>query len=132
MSKFTDSVQQDTPRLVVTFQRSDDDELFNWGIVGKMPILTLVGYITRVQSELVYRTPDPCEPSALVIVWNATTKQFNYFIHPDIPTDSVVGMLDLIKFTLVNTHIARQMASQQQQVTPSQSKLIGPNGAPLR
>lgn len=127
LKKFTDIVQ-DTPRLVIMFKRDGDRELFQWGTVGDIPILTLIGYISRVQAELPLLEPGDerrdCPESALVIVWDRENNRLNWFVHPDVPADSTVGMLELIKATIVGTHLARHVAAQQ--------VILGPDGQPAR
>lgn len=127
LTKFTD-LTQDTPRLVVMFKQDGDEEQFQWGILGKMPILTLVGHIGRVQAELPLLEPgDPrydCPESALVIAWDEVDHKFTWFVHPSIPADSLAGMLEMIKATIVATKLARQVAAQQ--------VILGPDGQPAR
>lgn len=125
MSKFNDIVKQDTPRLVVMFRRlGPNQEQFQWGMVGQMPLLTLIGYITRVQAELAFKSPEECSELALVIVWDAEQLRFSYFIHPDIPVDSMVGMLETIKGAMVDSRLAQQAKDQQ-------VGLYGPDGKPI-
>ncbi len=129
MSKFTDTVKQDTPRLVVMFRRpAPDQEQFQWGVVGKMPLLTLIGVIGNVQAGLRnadISQPDECEESALVIAWDQSRMSFDYFLHPDIPLDSLSGMLETIKAALVGSQVAQQARNQQ-------VGLLGPDGQPMR
>ena len=126
LTKFTD-LAQDTPRLVIMFRQDGDNEMFQWGIVGKVPVLTFVGVITRVQTELPLIEPGDvrhdCPESALVIAWGGGHK-FSWFVHPSIPVDSLVGMMEMVKATLVDTHIARSAAAQQ--------VILGPDGQPAR
>ena len=137
MSDFTDTVKQDTPRLVVLFGRpAPDQEAYQWGIDGKVPILGLIGYITRVQTSLQTYGPwkdQLIEESALVIAWidckyvvdsDQPPKEFKWFVHPDIPVDSLVGMLDTIKVALITSQIAQQARNQQ-------IALLGPDGQPM-
>jgi hypothetical protein len=124
MSKFTETVKQDTPRLVVMFRRDGDNEMFQWGMVGEMPILTLVGYIIRVQAELFFRAAEECPEPALVIAWDVAARKFDWFVHQDIPVDSLVGMLETVKTVILSTHMARQAANQQM--------ILGPDGLPAR
>lgn len=128
MSKFSEIVNNDTPRLVVMFRRpAPDQEQFQWGMIGKMPVITAVGYITRVQAELRLSDSDHnCDEMALVIAWHCPTirncidgtetklpPQFDYFVHPNIPVDSLVGMLETIKAALVGSSMAQQARNQQ-------------------
>ena len=119
--KLEDVVQQDTPRLVVEY----DDNRLKWGIVGNIPFLPLVGYLARVQSDLFFRTPKTCVPSALIVVYDG--KDFDYFLHPTIPINSLVGMLEAIKSALLQ---AIQAANEMQR--NSGINLYGTDGQLLR
>ncbi len=130
MSKFSDCVKNDTPRLVVMFHRPEPkQERFQWGMVGSLPILTCIGCIARVQVELPLIEPDDdryhCPQSALVIAWDAANQRFDWFVHPDIPVDSLVGMLETIKAALVNSQLA-------QQIRNNQVGIVGPDGRPMQ
>jgi hypothetical protein len=133
-------IKQDTPRLVVMFHRpAPDQERFQWGIVGKLPILSLIGYLTRVQNELPLLEPGDerhaCPQSALVITWGPDPGAkdvveyqkygFNYFVHHDIPVDSLVGMMETIKAAMVGSQLAQQARDQQ-------VGIVGPDGHPMR
>jgi hypothetical protein len=113
MSKFSDTVKQDTPRLVVMYNGDGGQERFQWGMVGQLPVLTLIGYMTRVQAELAFRTPDECDQVALVIAWDGSARRFDYFVHDDIPVDSLVGMLEMIKAALIGSRVAQQAKDEQ-------------------
>lgn len=127
LTKFTD-IAQDTPRLVIMFRQDGNEERFQWGIVGKVPVLTLVGCIARIQTELPLIEPGDarhdCPESALVVAWDENSPKFVWFVNPIIPVDSLVGMMEMVKATLVDTHIARQVAAQQ--------LILGPDGQPAR
>lgn len=112
-------------RLVVAYERVGTGETFNWGMAGEMPLMSLLGYITRVQSELAFRKPKECEYPALIITMNRETKEFDWSVHPDIPVDPLVGMLELIKSVILTQHMAKQMGAQA-------SPLLGPDGKPMR
>lgn len=121
MSLFTDTVKQDTPRLVVMYKCGDDGSpMFQWGIVGTMPLVTLIGSIVEAQHiEWAEKCPEP----AAVFAWDASKKEFTFFYHEDIPWTALVGMLEVIKITLISTHTARSMANQQ--------VILGPDGSPI-
>ena len=124
MSTFTDTVQQDTPRLVVEYRREGEKDMFTWGVVGAIPLVILIGRIARVQSMVISDSwIAECEPSALVIAWDDRAKDFEMFCHPGIPEDGLVGMLEVVKTTLLGTHMARQVAAQQM--------ILGPDGCPI-
>jgi hypothetical protein len=132
VSSFTETVKPDTPRLVVTYHRDERaQERFQWGVVGEIPILALLGAIARAQDGLLNHVPDgECPERALVIAWNALHGECAWFVHPDVPVLPLVGMLGLVRATIEATHMARQAAAQQ---VPAQglSRLLGPDGAPL-
>lgn len=125
MSMFADVVKQDTARIVIKCERNGGKEQFQWGMVGKMQLLTVVGFITRTQAELIThdRSEEPCPEMALVIA-ETGPGVFEWFIHPDMPVDSTIGMLETIKITLLGTQMAQQTANRQ--------LLLGPNGQPMR
>jgi len=127
MSKFADTVKQDTPRLAVLFRRSaPDQEQFQWGIVGRMPILGLIGYLTKIQQELDDPWTDQlADEVAFVVVWHERDNQFEYFTHYDIPKDSLIGMLEVVKMALVDSQLVQQVRNQQ-------IELLGPDGKPMR
>lgn len=124
-TKFSNTVKEDTSRLVVMFRREEDNEQFQWGVVGHIPMLSLVGYITRVQSQLVYDGNEACPEQALVISYHPPTRTFDWFLHPDTPIDSMCGMLETIKTAIVMSRPGQQAVSQQVQ-------LLGPDGLPIR
>lgn len=120
MNKFSDVVKNDTPRMVVMFQRDGANERFQWGLVGSLPLLSLIGYIGRVQSGLTSGNYlRDCPESALVIAWDPSNKSFYWFVHPEIPTDSLCGMLEAIKAVLVGTQMVQQSANQKVQMYDS-------------
>lgn len=127
IAKFA-NVTKDTPRLVVMFKQTGQQENFQWGMIGEMPILSLIGQIIRVQGELPMMEPgDPlynCPERALVLAWDNDGRKFSWFVHADIPVTALVGMLETIKMTILGTHMARQVANQQ--------VILGPDGQPAR
>lgn len=131
LHSFSEVVREDTPRLVVAFKCEDNKEMYQWGMVGSIPILDLLASIIEVQGKLV---SDPntqyneCPQPALVITWDVEARRPRWFVHPDIPVYSLVGMLDTIRATIVNTHLARMAAAQQMHG----SGILGPDGQPFR
>lgn len=120
-------IKQDTCRLVVMFFRRGPDggEQFQWGIVGALPILTLIGYITRVEFNMVNQLAEQrndCPEMALVIAWDGQV--FDWWIHREIPVDPMVGMLETIKIALVGSATAQRALAQRTQ-------LLGPDGKPF-
>ena len=123
MNKF--EIKQDTPRLIVEFKRSaDGKEQFGWGMVGQMPMLTLIGAVARAQADLQFRTLDNIPHTALVIALDVDTGKFHSFTNPEIPVDSLIGMLESVKMTLVQA----QMTQMQRQ---AELGIVGPNGRPI-
>ena len=120
-------IKQDTPRLVVEHQINDaGEDRFTWGVVGRMQIFSLIGFIVRVQSELIRHEADATSPnfdySGKALVIAHVSGEFGYFVHPDIPTDPLVGMLESIKLTF---------AASQVQPAPNKIDLFGADGRPM-
>lgn len=133
---FTEAMATDPPRLVVLFQRGPDgNERFQWGVVHEVPVLTLIGAIVRVQSELPLLEPGDarhdCPREALVLSWNVPsdpaivlpTNTLHWFVHKDIPIDQLVGMLETIKVAMVTGRMGQRAAAD---------RILGPDGNPMR
>jgi hypothetical protein len=138
MSRFSEITATNPPRLVVKFERGPSgEEVFNWGVAGDIPILSLLGHISQVQVELASGawmpdcSGDPHsldgqdQPPVLVIVWDGKDRSLEHFVNPDIPRDPLSGMLELIKSVLV---ASRLLTSQP----TSRRSLLGPDGTPMR
>lgn len=127
MDTFAD-IKQDTPRLVVMFKVEDGREMFQWGIHGNIPVMSLVGCIVRVQSELPLLEPGDerynCPEQAVVIAWDNKDREFAWFVHKDTPLDPMLGMLETVKGMIISANAAQKIASQQ--------ILLGPDGRPAR
>ena len=127
---FAEAMSGDPSRLVVQFQRgSDGSEQYQWGAVGVIPVLSLIGQVARVQAELPLLEPGDerhtCPQPALVIL--SGVNGFEWFVHPEIPVDSLCGMLEMIKAMLVNSRLAQQ--TQQRVDKPA---ILGVDGKPMR
>jgi hypothetical protein len=131
MNNFTETMSTNPPRLVVMFQRGDDgSERFQWGVVGSIPILSVIGSIARVQADLVgglWIQECDNEQPALVIAWDRVTRTLEYYLHPDIPTLPLVGMLETIKAMLVASRLGQQVGSQK-----IEGNVLGLDGKPMR
>lgn len=124
---YAETVSSNPPRMVVMFRRAQDGaEQYEWGVIGSMPILTLIGYIGRIQTELVNGgwIPECDNPvPALVIAFDG--RELSHFVHPDIPTDSLAGMLEVIKSMLVGSRMGQHAGAQR-------ATILGPDGKPMR
>jgi hypothetical protein len=103
---------KDTPRFVITHRRDACDQ-FKWGVVGDMPVLALIGFIVRVQSDMMFRSSDRCEEQALVISYDTEAAEFSWCVHPDIPVDLLMGILEVAKTTLVNVQLSQMEAGRR-------------------
>lgn len=124
--KFSD-IQQDTPQLVVLYKFEGGQDRYQWGVTKGIPVDHLIGRIVRVQTELPYIEPSDghyCPESTLVIAWDKDKKS-HWFIHDRIPIDSIIGMLEMIKTTLVGSQLAQKQVTQK-------VCLVGVDGRPLR
>lgn len=128
MSRFFDTMKQDTPRLVVMYRNDNGKDMFQWGIVGQMPLMPLIGSIIRVQVSLsiapqVEESDDEYCPQPALVIARSEENQV-WFVNPTIPVDALLGMLETIKITLTETQLARKAAAQQ--------LILGPDGQPIR
>lgn len=126
---FTEAISTNPPRLVVMHRHNEDDtDNFQWGIMGSVPILTLIGAAALVQTELASKpqcTASPCTEQALVILWSSVDGTMQWYVHQDIPLLPLIGMLETIKGALLMSRMGQRIASQQTQV-------LGPDGSPMR
>ena len=127
MNNYAELMGTNPPRLVVLFRYGlDGSEQFEWGVVGAIPIVTLIGYISRVQMDLMGGGWIPeCSESALAITWNQKNHSLQHFVHPSIPCYPLVGMLETIKAMLVDSRLAQHAAAQQ-------IRLLGLDGQPVK
>jgi len=134
-NEFNELIATNPPRLVVEFERgSGGEEQFRWGVVGNLPVLTLVGYLVHVRVVLATNRADDgtldlhpsryCEPSALVVVLDARSKSMRFFINGCIPPDSMVGMLEVVSALLVDSRLAQQSMQQ--------TRIVDAGGNPIR
>lgn len=115
-------VTNETPKLAVVFSDEGGKEQFQWGMGGgQLPLLSVIGGIVQTQTCSVTDIQD-CPQPMFVMVWDEASRGFSYFIHKSIPWRSLVGMLEVIKFTLISTTAAKQAANQQM--------ILGPDGRP--
>ena len=126
---FAECMATNPPRLVVLFQRGPGgEEQFQWGVVGSIPILSLVGNIAAVQAALIGMEWIPeCthDVPALVLAWDEGSRGMNHFVHDDIPNLPLVGMLETIKIALVGSRMGQHVVAQQ-------VAILGPDGRPMR
>lgn len=126
---FVETVKQDTPRLVVLFKNEGGAEQFSWGIVGNVPMMSLIGAIIAAQTDLAtfkgaYPPSRVCLEPALVIAWDGSC-DFKWFVHPSIPLYSLLGMLETIKAMLAGAQLSQMAAAQQ-------TGLVAPSGRPIQ
>src|SRR3954468_11471891 len=122
-------IKNETPRLVVLFTpKEDGTEQFKWGMVGKIPILTLLGSLVRIQSELFFKAGGECPEKAFVMVWDDETRKMEWFIHPDIPLDPLAGMVDRIR---MDYHTQQAAYEAMRAGHGGQTMILGPDGRPI-
>lgn len=141
MNDFHEAMQANPPRLVVQFGRQPDgSESFMWGIVGAIPLMSLVGAVVKIQHDLcsgdTYIPEMEGNPPALVIEWGDQEREFRFWKHIEIPTDPLVGMLDTIRFQLCNSRMGQHAAAQRVALPQPQTKqpphILGPDGHPMK
>lgn len=126
---FTECMESNPARLVILYQpQSNGDESFQWGVVGNIPVITLIGHIDGLQSDLNNREwiPEADHPQpALVIAYDPTDKTLRHYMDHTIPIEPLVGMLEIIKGLLTTSRMAQHMGAN---LTP----VLGPDGKPVR
>lgn len=126
---FAELVTPETPQLVISFKLVDGQEQYGWGMAGSIPLLSLIGTIVRVQGELPLLEPGDtrheCPHPALVIIWDRNNLKCEWFVHPSIPVDSLLGMLETVKLQVVGVGAAKQQAARQGKM------ILGPDGSPM-
>lgn len=124
-SHFAKVMESNPPRLVVLFRMTDNGEEFQWGIVGDVPIMTLIGGIVDGQSKVMYghRSMIQCDESAFVMTIEDGV--LSYFIHQDIPKIPLLGMLETVKSAIIGGMVAQKAAAQRTQI-------VGPDGNPVK
>lgn len=130
MSKYLNVMSKKPPHVFVKYERGEThaQDRYRYGVVGSMPIAQLIGYIIRVQAELAFRNPEPCDEDACVIAYNPETNKFQWFVNSRVPVDALVGSLELIKCQLVDSQMAALALAMQQR---QQTGLIAPDGRPI-
>lgn len=142
----SENIQVDQrPRIVLIYKQSetrDKDQLVTQ--MQQMPITSTIGQLARIQHELIFRA-DEVEPhryrgnetndSRLTIIFNPETFDYHWSVDPTIPTDQLVGALELIKQSLVAAQMGMMMQAQAQgivQAKKGNGMLFGPDGQPMR
>jgi hypothetical protein len=113
----------DTPRFEVRYVRDENgDDQFDWGVCGRIGFLELFSAIARTQLILLHEGNVPrCERSALVLEW--TGSGYELSMHPDIPIEPLVGMLEIIKVGYANNSKAAVKLRNQQVILGSTEEM---------
>lgn len=134
MTRFEEVMVGDPPRLFIVTRKDEQGKLvFGWGLTGQggIPHLNLLGALVRCQADLGYSRKEPCHACpapVFVIVWCAETEECEWFVHDDIPTESLLGMIELVKH-MVSLPLLQQQAEQQ--AAQRRQGLLGPDGFPI-
>lgn len=134
LPKYAEAMKANPPRLVVHYERCPQKgDKFSWGVVGQIPLMSLIGGVARVQGDLSYRAFEHCDELALVLAWDEKKQEFAVFYHRGVPVDPLVGMLECVKQALVMSKMDSMFKDRAaEQVQAVASPLLGPDGAPLR
>lgn len=130
MSAYAEARRRNLPHVFVKYERADSKikDRYSYGIVGQMPVVDLIGYIIRVQAELAFRDPEPCDDCACVIVFDPGTHTMQWFVDKSIPVDALVGTLELIKFMLISNQMELMAKTIKEQM---HTGLVNPDGKPI-
>lgn len=120
VSAFTEYIERhNPPRLVVRFQLDPaGNEQFEWGVVGDIPVLSLIGHVSRVQAGLCGGEwlPEADGVAALVVTYDTAARSFRTFSARDIPAGPLAGMLEVIKSLLVGSRMAQHAGANRTRV----------------
>lgn len=134
-NRFTELMKNNPARLTVEFEVRAGKEQYGWNVTGSIPILSLIGFLGRVQRELqtldypsraLRNGPD----GGLVVIWDAERRQFEWFIG-NIMVDSLCGMLEIIKAIVVAQQAAHMVQAQARPEARAMPPLFGPDGKPF-
>lgn len=111
------------PRVIISYVCNTEQPYgaFRYTVAGSIPIGQLVGFIVRIQAELAFRCPEPCSNSECIILYDPETCQMSWFVDSCIPVDPLVGMLEFIKYQLIESQMS----------AAAQSSILAPNGQPI-
>ena len=114
INDFAEKVTKDTPRIVVNYRLNNGNDEFSWGVTNGVPVAAGIGALGRVQVELAtyyhssyYATIKNCPDHCLVLVWDVATKECEFYLHPDLPVDGLIGTLEIIKVTMVTMQMSK-------------------------
>lgn len=128
---FEEAMATNPARLVILHRVNGGADQFQWGIVGEVSVLTIIGAIACAQARLM--TGDfmvkECPEQAFVIAVTADG-QIHYFVSHKIPVEALIGMLETIKAAMVGSRLAQHAASQQ--MVQAKTPILGPDGAPIK
>lgn len=126
---------ENPPRLVITYKLKGEQQQFDWGMVGQLPMLSIIGKLVEVSSDILIgremqqRYYDsvqyPGQPMSLVIAQgHLNSSAFVWFMHRDIPHTELIGMIETIRMGLI---MQIQVQAQKERTSP----LLDPNGMPI-
>lgn len=126
MTRYEEIVKPNTPVLVVRY-RIEDKELFEWEVIGSIPILSLIATMVKIQQKLnnclpwqLYRLENRLSPNQeLIITYNPADKSFDWFIGENVSFASMAGYLEIVKLSILTAPAVAKLAAQQQIVRPS-------------
>lgn len=131
MGKYKTIVKEDTPRLTIKFRVDDNGrEQYEWGVSGNIPLIDLISAISRTIVELTLipinvqalTVHDKLCPNPELVIVHDEAREFHWFLHPE-ASHGILGMLELIKATIVAGTMARQVAQQ--------GLILGVDGRPM-
>lgn len=124
---FREAMETNPARLVVQWRQAQGgrDE-YQWGIVGDLPVLSVIAKLVEVQAKLVGgEWVSECDDDLPALVLVLSSDGLETYLDRRIPSDSLCGMLEIIKAMLVNSRLAMMQAANKVQ-------LYGPDGSPMR
>lgn len=127
MTDYAELVAGNQPRLTVMLSRGPrGEEMFQVELRGQFPPLTLVGALCRAQVEIASGKyiPEMVDLGFAVVLCKDGAR---LFLHPDVPDDPLLGILEQVKAQLVAAQVV-----QQAQARGQWPGIVGPDGQPMR
>lgn len=115
MNKFQQIMAKNPPHVFIKYTRGEtrEQDTYTYSLKGQMPTAQLVGMLIRVQAELAFRNPEPCEDGLWILTFNPNTGKMDWFVDTKIPVDALVGTIEIIKCTLVDAQVASMVEAAQ-------------------
>lgn len=96
------------PRAQVQYTKGASiiQDQYQFGSLEGIPAPNLIGFVTRCQADLLFKSPPEGPPDMCLIFWDGET--FHWFVDPNIPVDGLLGALEMLKQFVVLARLQPQ------------------------